>query len=493
MKTFYTVINSIIFFSYWLIILCITIRILIKHRATAPTVMSWLLAIYIIPFIGIIAYILLGELNIGKKRTERGKAIWLACIDKWIDNKKKYKNNYTIKYSKVAKHIFNLCKYRQGIDGLTGNNIQLLTNTNDTMKSIIRDIDMASKSIDIVFYIWQIGGIVDKVAESLIAAARRGVYCRLMLDSTGSINFFRTDYPAMMKAAGINVVEALHVNILRIFFRRIDLRQHRKMVLIDNYISYIGSMNMVDPLFFKKNAGVGQWIDIMARIEGSVTTAMSLIYACDWEIETGEHIIQNNYNKSIFSLEENKKKLCYTYAVQVIASGPGFPEGVIHQALLTSIYAAHEQLIITTPYFVPSHDLLHAICTAAQRGVKVHIIIPHDNDSILVNWASRAFLTELLDSGVFIHQFKGGFLHTKSVLVDRQLSLIGTVNIDMRSIWINCEITIIIDNSKFGNILRRIQEDYMSSSQIIDAITWSKRPYWQRIIERIFYFFSPLL
>ncbi len=176
------------------------------------------------------------------------------------------------------------------------------------------------------------------------------------------------------------------------------------------------------------------------------------------------------------------------HTIQVIASGPGFPEEMIHQALLTAVYAAREQLIMTTPYFVPSDDLLHAICTAAQRGVDVSIIVPRENDSMMVRWASRAFFTELLNAGVKIYQFEGGLLHSKSVLVDGQLSLVGTVNLDMRSLWLNFEITLVIDDDGFGADLAQVQDDYIARSALLDGERWNKRPLWHRVTERLFYF-----
>jgi cardiolipin synthase len=148
---------------------------------------------------------------------------------------------------------------------------------------------------------------------------------------------------------------------------------------------------------------------------------------------------------------------------------------------------------MTTPYLVPSDDLLHAICTAAQRGVDVSIILPMKNDSMMVNWASKAFFGELLEAGVKIYQFEDGLLHTKSILVDGQLSLVGTVNLDMRSLWLNFEITLVIDDAGFGGDLAAVQDDYISRSRLLDARLWVKRPLWQRIAERLFYFFSPLL
>nr|WP_281726457.1 cardiolipin synthase [Hafnia alvei] len=486
MTTFYTVISWLTIFGYWLLIASVTLRILMKRRAV-PSAMAWLLIIYILPLVGIIAYLSFGELHLGKRRAERAKAMWPSTAH-WLADLKSCKSIFATGNSEVAAPLFQLCERRQGIAGVRGNQLQLLTTSDDTLKALIRDIELARSNIEMVFYIWQPGGLADQVAESLMAAARRGVHCRLLLDSAGSVTFFHSPYPAMMRNAGVEVVEALKVNLMRVFLRRMDLRQHRKVVLIDNFIAYTGSMNLVDPRFFKQDAGVGQWIDVMARMEGPVATTMGIIFSCDWEIETGKRILPPEPEYHSLPFEEESG-----HTIQVIASGLGFPDELIHQALLTSVYSAREQLIMTTPYFVPSDDLLHAICTAAQRGVDVSIIVPKKNDSMLVGWASRSFFTELLEAGVKIYQFEGGLLHTKSVLVDGQLSLVGTVNLDMRSLWLNFEITLVIDDDGFGADLACVQDDYIARSTLLDHAEWLKRPLWQRVVERLFYFFSPLL
>ncbi|MGP1932407.1 MAG: phospholipase D-like domain-containing protein, partial [Arsenophonus sp. ET-DL12-MAG3] len=146
-----------------------------------------------------------------------------------------------------------------------------------------------------------------------------------------------------------------------------------------------------------------------------------------------------------------------------------------------------------TPYFVPSDDLIYAICTVAMRGVEVIMIIPNQNNSFLVRWASRAFYSELLEAGVKIYQFNDGLLHTKSLSVDGELSLIGSVNLDMRSLWLNFEITVVIDDKSFGSNLILVQYDYIARSIPLIKRNWNKRPLWNRIIERICYFFNPLL
>lgn len=245
---------------------------------------------------------------------------------------------------------------------------------------------------------------------------------------------------------------------------------------------------MVDPRLFKQSAGVGQWVDLMVRMEGPVAITMGILYSCDWEIETGKRLLPPQPDINIMPFEQEQG-----HTIQVIASGPGFPEDMIHQALLTAVYSARERLVMTTPYLVPSDDLLHAICTASWRGVDVNIIIPHRNDNLLVRWASRAFFSELLAANVKIWQFEGGLLHTKSVLVDNQLGLVGTVNLDMRSLWLNFEVTLVIDDDGFGRDLALVQNEYINQSRLIDRQRWQKRAWWQRIIERLFYFFSPLL
>lgn len=484
--TFFGVLNGLLLLSYWLLVAGVTIRILLKRRNVSSS-MVWLLIIFFLPLVGVIAYISFGELYLGRRRAERARSMWPATAE-WLLDLKQCKHIFAHQTSDVASSLFKLCENRQGIPGVKGNQLQLLTNTQDVMTALVRDIHLAHHTIEMVFYIWQAGGRSDQVANALISAARRGVTCRLLLDSAGSRQFFKSVWPERMRHAGIEVVEALTVNIFRFFLRRMDLRQHRKIVLIDNAIAYTGSMNMVDPRFFKQSAGVGQWVDLMARMEGPVATTLGIVYSCDWEIETGKRVLPPLPERVPMPFEQARG-----HTIHVIASGPGFPEDLIHQALLTAIFAARESLIMTTPYFVPSDDLLHAICTAALRGVEVSLIVPQNNDSLLVGWASRAFFTELLDAGVNIYLFQEDLLHTKSVLIDGELSLVGTVNLDMRSLWLNFEITLVIDDADFGNDLDCVQRDYIARSIILSRTDWLNRPYWKRIIERLFYFFSPLL
>ncbi|HXK00467.1 MAG TPA: cardiolipin synthase, partial [Buchnera sp. (in: enterobacteria)] len=343
----------LLFFGYWITIVSITFRILTKRYST-PSAVAWFLVIYIFPVIGIATWLFFRELYLGKRRFKLANKIW-SKTNIWLTDFKSCEFIFEKKNSDVATSLFQLCKHRQGISGIKCDQLKLLTNAKEIIKTLIHDIYLARNNIEMVFYIWKPGGLADDVANALISSAKRGIHCRLMLDSAGSIDFFRSKWVQVMRNSGIQIVEALKINLLRIFIRRIDLRQHRKVILIDDHITYTGSMNLVDPCLFKKSAGVGQWIDLMARIEGPIASTMGIIYSCDWEIETGKKILPRKPQENSIILQAKKKH----NSIQVIASGPGFPKNMIHQALLTAIYAARKELIITTPYLVPSDDLLY--------------------------------------------------------------------------------------------------------------------------------------
>ncbi|GAB6262146.1 cardiolipin synthase [Photobacterium sp. R1] len=485
MDHIYQVLAWLSLFAYWMAIAAVTMRVVFKRRVVGVS-LAWLMIIYIIPIGGIVAYLMFGELNLGKKRALRAKemfdpfANWFRQLYTCPGHQPQLLNHH-------AKPIHDLCENRLGIPALVGNTMTLQDKPHDILRALIRDIHQAHRSIHLEFYIWHPGGLADEVATALILAAKRGVKVRLLLDSAGSMRFFRSHWPRLMQHAGIEITEALAVTPFRMFLRRLDLRQHRKIVVIDAEIAYTGSMNLVDPAFFKTDAGVGQWIDVMVRVTGPTVAVLNCIQAWDWEVETGQRFLPPVPECSLSHPATDNDM------IQVIPSGPGMPDEIIHQVLLISIYQARESVVITTPYFVPSEHLLHALISAAERGIDVHIVIPAKNDSVMVEWASRSFFAELLNAGVTIHRFSGGLLHTKSVVVDGAHCLIGTVNLDMRSLWLNFEVTLSVDNPEFTQQVSGLQQEYMKQSTQIDPQTWQQRSLGHKFLEQCFYMFSPLL
>ncbi|WP_068713416.1 cardiolipin synthase [Vibrio tritonius] len=484
MEQIYHILTLVGIGIYWLLVAGVTLRVVLKRKAVSVS-LSWLMIIYIIPIVGVLCYFLFGELNLGRKRAERAKVMF-APFEQWFRSLMDCQAHNPQGMGAHITKIDELCNHRMGIPALSGNTLTLQNSPSDILNSVIKDIESAQTSIYMVFYIWHPGGLTDAVASALIRAARRGVEVKLLLDSAGSARFFRSHWVNMMREADIHLVEVMHVNVLRIFLNRLDLRQHRKIIVIDEKIAYTGSMNMVDPAYFKQDSGVGQWIDVFVRVTGPTVNVLSAIHAWDWEFETGERRLPAIPECQLDPLEHH-------HPIQVVPSGPGMPENLISQVLTLAMHQARKSVCITTPYFVPSADLLATIKMTAQRGVSVDIILPEKNDSYMVQWASRAFYEELMLAGVRIHEFHGGLLHTKSVVIDQKFCLIGTVNIDMRSLWLNFELTLAVDDEQFTKQLYWQQCDYMRQSKTIDAKQWKQRSLGHRFKERLFYLFSPLL
>jgi cardiolipin synthase len=336
------------------------------------------------------------------------------------------------------------------------------------------------------FYIWALGGDADRVGEALIAAAKRGVTCKVLLDSLGSKDWFKSNWPSRFRSAGIQVTEALPIQIGRFQFRRADLRLHRKIFVIDNAIVWTGSMNMVDPRSFKQDSGVGEWVDAMVRIEGPVASQFELTFSFDWSVDN-PRITHFNQVMPASTPAEGR------VLAQEFSSGPVYRDDILYQVLLSAIMDAREELTITTPYFGPDDGLIQALMAAAGRGVKVTLIVPKLNDSTLVAWSSRSFYADLMDAGVHIAEFHGGLLHTKSLLIDKRVAVFGSVNFDQRSLRLNFEISLIVYNDEFCSKLETLIESYLAQSDMVDPVSWAKRPRWRVMLENAAHLSSPLL
>ena len=274
---------------------------------------------------------------------------------------------------------------------------------------------------------------------------------------------------------------------------RIDIRNHRKILVIDDNIAWTGSFNLVDPALFKQDAEVGQWVDAMVRIEGVAAHVLGAIVYWDKAIEAGKEYpsFSREYQPPSYFADDNSGA-----NIHVLASGPEVHKSdmeLLHQMLLAAIYESREELLITSPYFVPDEALLTALKSAAMRGVDVQLLVPEKNDSRMVHHASRSYYQELLQAGVKILQFYGGLLHTKCVLVDRSTVLFGTVNLDMRSVWLNYELTLIVYDAEFGQRISVLLEGYIAQATPVDLEVWSRRPFRRRLLENTMQLFSPLL
>jgi len=449
--------------------------------------LAWLMVILSSPFVGSVIYLLFGELRLGNRRAK-----WAAEIhgpyQEWLDDLSDRSNVDWSEMGPQCRPLARLSQASVGIPAMPDNDLELIADTEDVFRSIIADIDAAKKTCHMVFYIWNVGGTADEVAEALLRAAERGVVCRVLVDAVGSHEFLRSPLAEKIKQGGIRLHVALPAGFMRALFVRFDLRMHRKIVVIDSQVAYTGSLNMVDPRFFKKEAGVGQWVDAMVRVRGPVVEPLAITFIEDWLLESGVSVEEVRKTTDMPTLEA-----CGPSAVQVVPSGPAIHGQAIQRILLMAIYAARRELVLTSPYFVPDEILLTALISAANRGVDVTLIVPAKVDSTLVRLASQAHKGELLAAGVKVMLFDGGLLHTKSITVDDQLSLFGSLNLDPRSLHLNFEITLAVYDKDFTSRLRALQQSYLDDAEPMDLSKWESRSSGARLVENVVRLLSPLL
>ena len=247
-------------------------------------------------------------------------------------------------------------------------------------------------------------------------------------------------------------------------------------------------MNLVDPRYFKQDSGVGEWIDAMVRLQGAVVAPLAATMIGDWSLETGESIVDLIASAGLRLVEPQGPA-----DIQVLPSGPGQTSDGLLQMLLGLVNSATRELVLTTPYLVPDESLLRALRGAAGRGVEVSLIVPEKVDSFLTRYASRSYYDDLLDVGVRIYLYRGGLLHTKSIVVDGAMSMFGTVNLDMRSLWLNYEVSLFFYEPEFANRLRALQQTYIDDSDRLDPQEWGKRSFGSRLLENALRLMSPLL
>ncbi len=466
--------------------LSLCLRVIMRRLSVGES-LAWILIIFGFPVLGPSIYLLMGELRLGHRRARRFVELF-PPIQQWLEE---LPRRHQVDWSRLGvecEPLSKLAKNSLGMPTLPGNELELIDDWQAVFQRLVEDIDAAKHTCHLEFYIWHLGGLANEISDAIVRAAGRGVVCRVLVDAMGSRAFLRSAISANMQDAGVQVQAALPGGLLRMPFVRFDLRMHRKIVVIDGTVAYTGSLNLVDPRYFKQDRGVGQWVDAMVRIQGPAVESLAITFLADWYVESESSLEQLRETGGV-SFQPRLGEA----AVQVLPSGPVYRSDSIEQFLIMAVYAARSELVLTTPYFVPSESLRMALESAARRGVKVLLILPAKVDSLLVRYASQAFKGELLRAGVRVANFDGGLLHTKSVTVDGEISLFGSLNLDPRSFRLNFEISLAIYDRDFTQQLRALQQTYIDQSELMDLAAWSTRPRRQRVAENCARLFGPLL
>lgn len=470
----------------WILRLALAVRVIMRRIPVAVT-LCWLLLLFLIPVVSWMLYAFVGEPRLGSRRAAKAATIsetveeravlrWRRAGWTWAPDA-----DFYLPLARVGTQL-------GGMPPLRGNHLEILRTGGPMLEALIKDIDQAKHHVHLLFYIWQPTGRGFAVGEALVRAVERGVKCRVLVDSVGARSLLRSPLLERMKQGGVQVVESLPASAFRLALARVDLRNHRKIAIVDGKVAYTGSQNVTDETFrLRRFRRRRPWIDVTLRIEGPAVEALQTVFLSDWALDCDEELGDlSGYYPDIAELPG-------TSAVHVLPSGPGPRPDSIHQAMLAMLYVAREEIVMVTPYFVPDDASRAALRNAALRGVDVTLIVPTRLDARLVAAASRATFDDLLESGVKVLEHPHGLLHAKAATIDRRLAVVGSANFDQRSFWLNFETTLLIYDDEFASQLRFMQVELARESKQIFLEEWRRRPFMARFWDNLAQLFSPLL
>ncbi len=459
-----------------------TVFLLLRRSARPVSTPAWIAVVLALPVFGVVAYLLVGEARLGWRRVDRYRdaARHVSARVSELPVTMAELPETPHQYVQLA----NLAEAVGQYPARGGNRLELVGDTDVFVQQLVEDIEAAQRLCHLEFYIYLTDHNGQRVARALMAATQRGVRCRLLVDGVGSYRFLKSDLCERMRAAGVKVVEALPANIIRMAVARIDIRNHRKIAVIDGVTAYAGSQNIADAEFAPKRR-YAPWVDCMVRMQGPVVRDLHQIFVEDWNLDTDELLVDDLAIEPIVVQDG--------MTAQIIGTGPTTYNDAMHELLQASIHAAREEIILTTPYFVPDEATQSALRTAARRGVDTTLIVPARNDSRLVAAASRSNYEPLLESGVKIAEFRSGLLHSKTMTVDRDIALVTSANLDRRSFELNFEVSMVVYDSDFASQLRFMQMSYLEQSDGIDRERWRRRSSLKRLSQNAAGMLSPLL
>ncbi|HVX12243.1 MAG TPA: cardiolipin synthase [Pirellulales bacterium] len=441
----------------------------VPQRRSPAAARAWLLLIFFFPWPGLVLYSLIGRAYLPKRRLERQtRALRLIR-----ELRQRFLEGAHVTRPELAPPLAQAVTLaeRLGDFGILGNNrFELLTDYDASITRLISDIDTAERHVHLLYYIFADDATGRSVVDALLRATARGVPCRLLLDALGSRWALRRLAPRL-RAAGIEVIAVLPYRIWNRDRGRRDLRNHRKIAVIDGHIGYVGSQNLIDADF--KRGLVYQ--ELVARLTGPVVGQLQAIWLVDRYLEEETALPDGGLFPEIEAAGRS--------AAQALPSGPLYRRANVQRTLVALIHGARQRVVITTPYFVPDEPLVQALQTAALRGVEVRLIVSQARDQLLVCLAQRSFYEELLEAGVHIYHFQPSFLHAKHVTIDGDVAIIGSSNIDIRSFQLNSEISVLVYDPEIVAELVKVQDDYVAHSHLLTYDEWLRRPLWHKVAQ----------
>ena len=450
--------------------LVVLTAILLENRNPVKT-LAWIMIMILLPVVGIVLYVFLGQ-DLRRKKIIANK-LRFPNMDV-----SRYHNGLPERFAKVVA----LLSEADGARFVEGNNVDVFTTGSDAFKSLYNDIEQAKEHIHVEFYIIENDKLGNCFRELLERKAREGVRVRVIYDYLGGWKL-PISWRMSLKEAGAFIHPFLAAdNFFK--FTLLNYRNHRKLVVIDGKVAYTGGMNLAER--YRWGNGLGLWRDTFVRVEGPAVHSMQYSFLVDWSFVDGRIVTDKKYYPELPYFENGE-------CVQVVTSGPDSDWRSVMQGIVAAVSKAEKEILIHTPYYMPPEPVMNALETAALSGVRVRVMIPERNDSRIVAAAGRSYIESLLRAGVEVYYYRNNFLHSKEIVVDGFLSIVGTANMDHRSYEQNFEIAAFVYGENTARCLVEGFERDMLSSRKLNVNIWHHRKWYKRYAESLARLFSPLM
>ncbi|WP_226063599.1 cardiolipin synthase [Kaistella polysaccharea] len=473
---------------YVIFIVGVLLRVVYDTQSVTKT-LAYILMVIFLPLIGVLIYFSFG-INYRKNKLYSKKIIQDQEQQKKVLQKLEDYNRENLRNSKESLKFPGLSNmiYQTDRSPLTMNNhTQLLINGEEKFPVVLEELKKAQHHIHIEYYIYEDDEIGRAIEEILIAKAKEGVEVRFIYDDFGSSSIRKT----LVKRLQENGVKAFpfYKIILIKLANRLNYRDHRKIIVIDGRVSFVGGINVSDKYINGKGKNELFWRDTHLKIEGDATAILQHIFIGDWNYCSNEKLTLND-----FYFPKQEQKLADQHkTVQIVSSGPDSDRPSIYYAVIKAIQSAKTEVLLTTPYFIPGETIIDVMKMAGLSGVEVKLLVPGISDSYLVNAAAKSYYTDLLKAGVKIYLYQKGFVHAKTLVIDRELAMVGTANLDYRSFDLNFEVNAVVyDQELAAELATHFEEDLKDAKQI-EINAWLQRPKHIQLIEKIVRLISPML
>ncbi|MEP7124282.1 MAG: cardiolipin synthase [Byssovorax sp.] len=468
------------------------IPLVVLRRKEPSSTAAWILALVFLPGLGATLFLLFGRDRV------RLPVRWKRDADQALAQRRRHPHRHASPAHRdalariptvVDRELFRISSALPGGEPSVGNAAHLLVDGAATYAAIGAAIDAATRQVHAEYYLIARGEVADWLAERLVAAVARGVAVRLLLDGFGSFWIGRR-WVRALRAAGVEVAFFLPARL--IFFQPMNLRNHRKIVIVDGETAFTGGINVMDE--YRRVEGQAPWRDTHLRVCGPAAQALAHVFELDWHFATRREIPHDSAALAAPSAPAPSEIADATVAI--VRSGPdveGPLRETIHRLFFSAITLARSRVYITTPYFIPDRAILVALQTAAMRGVDVRLLFPKRNNHPFVAQAGRSFYEDLLWAGVAIHEYGPGMIHAKTMVVDGTVAMVGSANMDLRSFRLNFEVHALVHDAATAAQLEACFQADLAVSSPIDPVSFAARPWTQKVIEGAARLLSPLM